>query len=314
VTSAFRLTDAERAGRYDLLVRATTLLEPPVLSEAGLRLLLDSATAPQLAEMLPEQSRPQLERLIAAGLVGADGRLVQQAADVVEVIRRPAIWLEIEAIAGRQPGSWRAWLSDQLAVIVTASSEADEYALLTAIPGWVPVAAVRWLGIGPRDTLAGRPVLSMTTLLGWLREPDSPLPGDDPVLAQIGAQPGQLWAIDVEPGGGRALVLDATDAGLWLVTADDTGDGAVLVPLPPQAFWRLLLTLIARASDTATTSNPTAVRRNHAALLRGLARHEPRRMRVCGARVPLCLGCGWWCAPGFRWWTFGCNRGFARGR
>jgi hypothetical protein len=277
VSSPFRLTEVERAGRYDLLVRATTLREPPVLSEAGLRLLLGAATAPLPSDELPAHLRPQLQRLIAAGLAGGDGRLTPQAGDIVKVIGQPAIWLRIEA-AGGQPMTWTAWLSNKLAVIVARAGPADDYTLRAVIPGWVPVEAVRWLGIGPRDMPAGprdmpagprdmpasararparRPVLPMTTMLSWLDEPDIPPPGDDPVLAQIWAQPGRLWAIEVAPDGGRVLVLDAAEAGLWLVTGAGSADDAedvVLLPLPPRTFWRMLLTFIASASEMANAS------------------------------------------------------------
>ncbi len=269
-SSAFRLTEAERARRYDLLVQATALPEAPLLTEAALRLLLDLAGTPRV----PEQSRAELQQLIAAGLADSDGRLVPDAADIVEVMRQPAIWLRIQAVAGQRPGTWKAWLSEQRAVIVVQSVQsgqsgqsvqsggADAYALQTAVPGWVPVAAIRWLGVGPRDTLAGRPVLPMTTLLRWLDEPDTPLPGGDAVLAAIWAQPGRLWAVDVEPGAGRVLVLDAAEAGLWRVSADDADDVAVLTPLSSRTFWRLLLTLIARASEAANAGQPAVATRS----------------------------------------------------
>jgi hypothetical protein len=275
-SSAFRLTEAERARRYDLLVQATALPEAPLLTEAALRLLLDLAGTPRV----PEESRAELQQLIAAGLAGSDGRLVPDAAGIVEVMRQPAIWLRIEAIAGQRLGPWKAWLSQQRAVIVVQSGAADHYILQTAVPGWVPVAAIRWLGISPRDTLAGRPVLPMATLLRWLDEPDTPLPGDDsvlsggplpggdarsggdPVLAAIWAQPGRLWAVDVEPGAGRVLVLDAAEAGLWRVSADDADDSAALTPLPPRIFWRLLLTLIARASEAVNVGQSAATTRS----------------------------------------------------
>jgi hypothetical protein len=287
VRSPFRLTEVERASRYDLLVRATTLREPPVLSEAGLRLLLGAAAAPRTSDELPAHLRPQLQRLIAAGLADGDGRLTPQAGDIVKVIEQPAIWLRIET-AGGQPMTWTAWLSNKLAVIVARAGPADDYTLRTVIPGWVPVEAVRWLGIGPRDMPAGprdprasararsarRPVLPMAAMLSWLDEPAIPPPGDDPVLAQIWAQPGRLWAIEVAPDGGRVLVLDAAEAGLWLVTGTDSADDAedlVLMPLPPRTFWRMLLTFIASASEVASASkvpsaapaaNPSTAMRN----------------------------------------------------
>jgi hypothetical protein len=257
VSSAFCLAEPERARRYDLLVKATTAPEPPLLSDSALQLLVGLASVPRTIADLPGQLRPQLDRLIAAGLVDSDGRLAPTAADLVAVMRDPDIWLRIEAVAGPRLGVWTAWLSDQRAVIATQPGPADDYSLLTAMPGWVPVAAFGWLGIGPRDPLGGRAVLPMAVLLRWLDEPDTPLPGGDPVLTEIWVQPGQLWAIDVEPDGGRVLVLDAVEAGLWLVTAEDAEqdtDEAVLTPLPPHTLWRLLLTFIARANATTRAS------------------------------------------------------------
>jgi hypothetical protein len=49
-SSAFRLTEAERARRYDLLVQATALPEAPLLTEAALRLLLDLAGTSRVPE------------------------------------------------------------------------------------------------------------------------------------------------------------------------------------------------------------------------------------------------------------------------
>jgi hypothetical protein len=253
VSSAFRLTDAERAKRYDLLVLATTPPEPPVLSADGLRLLLYAATAPLVSDALPEQVRPQVDRLVAAGLVDSGGRLVPRAANVADLIRKPAIWVGIEALTEKPSGAvWNAWLNGERAVIVAHPGGTDEYTLLTAIPGWVPVAAFRWLDIGPRDTLTGSAELPMTDLLRWIDDPDTPPPGDDPVLARIWAQPGRLWGIDVEPADGRALLLDAGEAGLWLVTAVAAEETVLLTPLSPRALWRLLITFIARASEAAS--------------------------------------------------------------
>jgi hypothetical protein len=256
VSTAFRLTEAERARRYDLLLQTSTPPEPPVLSGDGLRLLFYATTAPLIPEALPAHVRPEVDRLAAAGLVDGRGRLVAQAANIVDLMRKPAIRVGIEALTGKPSGAaWTAWLSEERAVIVAHPGATDDYTLLTAIPGWVPVAAFRWLDIGPRDTLTGSTELSMSDLLRWIDDPDTPPPGDNPVLARIWAQPGRLWGIDVEPADGRALLLDADEAGLWLVTAVDaeggTG-GALLTPLSPRALWRLLITFIARASEAAS--------------------------------------------------------------
>lgn len=284
---AFRLSEAERAERYRLLREATALRQPPVITEAGLRLLLESATAPQLREALGEQLRPQLDRLARAGLIDGDGRLNPGAADLAEAVRRPSIQLQIEVAAGRSVRAWKAWLGYRHAVILSQPSPAitvadtpqdvagreppalAEYSLQVVLPGWAPVAAARWLGLGPRESPAARGRLPLSALLRRLADPRTPVPGDDPVLARIWGQPMQTCAIAVQPGterprGGlpeRVVLLDTARTGLWLLaTEDDTGDpAAVLTPLPSHTAWRLLLTLITDAGKAGGKVPSSAV-------------------------------------------------------
>jgi hypothetical protein len=281
----FRLSEAERSERYRLLQEAGTPREPPVITEAGLRLLLDSATAAQRREALGEQLRPELDRLVQAGLIGADGRLAQGAKDVVEAVRRPTVQMEIEVAAGRSVRAWKAWLGHRRAVILAQPSPAimaadspqdvagrqpavlTDYSLQAVLPGWVPLAAARWLGLGPREQPGGHRRLPLAGLLRRLTDPGSPPPGNDPVLASIWDQPVQMCAITVQPGGEQVLLLDAARTGLWLCTPEDAEPGsaarepasvpaqdtehaatAVLTPLPSHVAWRLLLTLITNAN------------------------------------------------------------------
>jgi hypothetical protein len=235
--------------------------QPPVITEAGLRLLLDSATTPQAGHTLDEPLRLERDQLVQAGLIGGDGWLNPAATDVVEAIRRPDVQLQVEVAAGASVRVFKAWLGYQRAVILAQPSPAITvadspqdiagrtppalagYQLQVVVPGWVPVAAARWLGLGPRESPAGDRRLPWPALLRRLADPGAPVPGDDPVLARLWGQPMQLCAITVQPSRSRTLVLDAAGAGLWRLATEDPGT-AVLTPLPPHAAWRLLLTLI----------------------------------------------------------------------
>lgn len=263
---AFSLSDAERLERYRLLQQATTQREAPLITEAGLRLMVESATSPQRPETFGEPLRAELQELVQAGLIGTDGRLNPAAKAIVETVRRPDVQLQIEVAAGPSVRTWKAWLGYRRAVILAQSTPAiaaadspldvtgrrpltqPDYRLQAVVPGWVPVAAAQWLGLGPREALAASPRLPLPALFQRLGDPGLPVPGDDPVLARIWEQPMQLCVISAEPSGERRIMLDAARADLWLLAREDSGaDATVLAPLPAHAAWRLLLTLIVNA-------------------------------------------------------------------
>jgi hypothetical protein len=272
---AFRLTGAERTERYRRLRQATAQAEAPLITEAGLDLMIKSATSPQHPEAFGEPLRAELEVLVQAGLIGGDGRLNPAAKDIVAAVRRPHVQLRLEVASGQSVRAWQAWLGYQRAVILAqaspaitaADSPADVagrapltqpgYHLQAVIPGWVPVAGAQWLGLGPRESPAGQPQLPRAALFQRLGDPGIPVPGDDPVLARIWHQPMQLCAITVQPSGERTFLLDAASAGLWLLATEDCGTDvtAILTPLPAHAAWRLLLTLIVNA-DRARRAGP----------------------------------------------------------
>jgi hypothetical protein len=268
-TPGFRLGDEERLERYRLLLEATAPREPPVITEAGLHLLLDSAARAQRAEELHEPLLPELDQLVRVGLIGGDGLLNPEAKHIVETLQRPHIRLTIEVAAGKSMRGFKAWLGYRHAVILAQPSPAimaansphdvadrdlptlPGYALDAVMPGWVPVAATRWLGFGPRESLAGHFQLPISLLLQRIADPEVQVPGDDAALARLWDEPMQLCAISVQPGDGRLLLLDTARTGIWLVSVDETsGADAELRPLPSHTAWRLLLTLIT-AGDKA---------------------------------------------------------------
>ncbi len=272
---AFGLSDADRLERYRLLQQATTQREAPLVTEAGFRLMVESATSPQRPGAFGEPLRAELEGLVQAGLIGADGRLNPAAKDLVEAVRRPNVQLRIEVAAGQSVRTFRAWLGYQRAVILAQSKPAitaadspldvagrepltqPDYRLQAVVPGWVPVAAAAWLGLGPRESPAASPRLPLPALFRRLGDPGTPMPGDDPILARIWDQAMQLCVISAEPSGERIILLDAARAGLWLLATEDSGADATatLAPWPAHAAWRLLLTLIVNA-DKARRTGP----------------------------------------------------------
>jgi hypothetical protein len=272
----FRLGDEERLERYRLLQEATALREPPVITEAGLHLLLESAARAQRTEELDEPLLPELDQLVRVGLIGGDGLLNPDAKHIVETLQRPHIQLTIEVAAGKSMRAFKAWLGYRHAVILAQPSPAimaanspqdvadrepptlPGYGLDAVMPGWVPVAAARWLGFGPRESLAGHFHLPISLLLQRIADPDVQAPGGDAVLARLWDEPMQLCAISVQPGDERLLLLDAARTGMWLVSVDETSGAdaeAELRPVPSHTVWRLLLTLIT-VGDIARRKEP----------------------------------------------------------
>lgn len=262
--AGLRLDDEERLERYRLLREAIAPPEPPVITEAGVQLLVQASTRAQRPTELDEPLRSDLDKLARTGLIGPDGLLNPAARDVAEAVRQPDVQLVIEVAAGQSMRSFKAWLGYRRAVILAQPSPAitaadtprdvadrtpltcGEYVLDAVLPGWVPVAAARWLGLGPRQSPAGQCRLPLPDLARRIADPDVPVPADDPLLARIWGEPVQLCAISVQPAEENVLLIDAARAGLWLLSAEDDSTG-VLTALPSHSAWRLLLTLITGA-------------------------------------------------------------------
>jgi hypothetical protein len=100
------LSDTQRVERYQSLRQATARHEPPVITEAGLRLIRELAVSPQRPEASDEQLRPELERLVQAGVVGDDGSLRIDAEEFLGTMRWSDVQVQIEVGAGRSVRTW----------------------------------------------------------------------------------------------------------------------------------------------------------------------------------------------------------------
>lgn len=281
---SFRLSSTERRERFQALREATARQAPPVITEAGLRLIRDLAASPQRQGSAGERLSPELERLAQAGIADGNGRLRLDGQLLLETMRRSNVQVQIEVCAGQSVRTWTGWLGQEQAIVMAQSSPAitagdtrhdvagrepltlGEYTLQVVTPGWVPAEALRWLGFGPRADPRSRCQLPLPALLRRVTDPDSPPPRDDPGITQFWDQPLQLCAVTAEPAGERVLLLDSARTGVWLLaTGDEGGDGAAragdagpvtLTPLPPRAFWRLFLTLTVHAVSSRRARPP----------------------------------------------------------
>ncbi|MDR0345117.1 MAG: hypothetical protein LBI49_18795 [Nocardiopsaceae bacterium] len=270
-----RLSGTQRRDRFQALREATAQREPPVITEAGLRLIRDLAATPQPAEPADGQLHPELEQLAQAGLADASGNMHAGGKAFLDTVRWSNAHLEIEVAAGQSVRAWKSWLGQEHAVVLAQSSPAiapgntphdvagrqpltlSHYTLQLVTPGWVPVDALHWLGSRPQ-TPPGHPCqLPLSPLLRRVTDPAVPPPRDDPDITRLWDQPLQMWAVTAEPAGDHLLLLDSAATGVWMLATGSEGtrgarptDGTgtvTLTPLPARALWRLLLVLTVRA-------------------------------------------------------------------
>lgn len=260
-----RLSETQRAERYWLLRQVTSRREPPVITEAGLRLMRDLAVSAELPAAVDEHLRPELERLAGAGVFGDDGSMRIDAEEFLGIMRGSNAQVQIEVAVGQSVRVWKSWVGYERAILlgqpspaITADDTAhdiagrhppilDEYVLQVAAPGWVPVDALHWLGFAPRAH-PGTPLrLPSQALLRRLTDPHTPPPHDDPGISRIWDRPMQMCTVTAEPTSYYAHLLDTGETGVWMLNTEGAGDDgtAVLTPLTPRAVWRLLIALTA---------------------------------------------------------------------
>jgi hypothetical protein len=229
--------------RYQLLRQATMPDEPLVVTEAELRLMLESSPT--------------------------------EADDFLDVIRWSNVHVQIEVGTGRSVRVWKAWLGYDRAVVLAQSSPAitadttpedltgrhplvsGEYDLQVVAPGWVPVDALHWLGFGSRAQRSGPCQLPLPALLRRLADPGVPPPRDNPDVSRIWGQPMQMCAVTTEPSRDCVLLVDTGGTGVWMLATEED-ETATLTPLTSRMIWQLFLTLTVNATARRPDS-PTGV-------------------------------------------------------
>ena len=177
---------------------------------------------------------------------------------MTRALTAPNVRLTAEIGTSKGRVTWSAWLGPERAVVAVRTDPAEhDLAVFVVPPGWAPVMAARWLGVGPRpEATPGRVLtLPLARLQQRLADPATPVPADAGAdVRAIWDQALVLWGMKAEPGGFGMLVLDAGRAGFWLASV--RGDAAALASpaqghpgpagdvtlrsVPPREVWRQL--------------------------------------------------------------------------
>lgn len=223
------------------------------LSTAGLALLAAAAHGPLRPDDLTEEGRGQLAVLCERGIVGAAGTPTEAALPAIRAMAPSSVRLTAEIAVNTGCATWSAWLGLERAVVAVRTNPADnDLAVFIVRPGWAPAMAVRWLGVSPRPhPPATDPItLPRDLLLRRLADRTVPVPeGATAELRALWAGPLMMWGVRAQPGDFGFLVLDAGQAGYWLVD-EPSGDriadlraggadgGVALRPRSAREMWR----------------------------------------------------------------------------
>lgn len=245
------------------------------LTMEGLLVLAAAARHPVAPDELTEQAREQLSILHAHGLIGDFGTATPRAAPMTRALTAPNVRLTAEIGTSKGRVTWSAWLGPERAVVAVRTDPAEhDLAVFVVPPGWAPVMAARWLGVGPRpEATPGRvATLPLTLLQQRLADPAIPVPaGTCAEVRAIWDQALVLWGMKAEPGGFGMLVLDAGRAGFWLASV--RGDAAALASVahgqpgpagdvtlrsvPPREVWRQLTRCVVGADAHRRGARPS---------------------------------------------------------
>ncbi|MBV9384333.1 MAG: hypothetical protein JOY82_24835 [Streptosporangiaceae bacterium] len=231
-------------------MRAGLSPEPALrLSTGGLLLMATAGKDPLRADDLTGAARAQLHILRDRGIIGNAGTPTEAAAPAVRAMAAPNVRLTADIGVATGRATWSAWLGAERAVVAVRTDPAgDDLAVFIVPPGWAPVMAVRWLGVGPRPQppAGGAVALPADLLRQRLAERATPPPPEAArELRTLWSSPLRLWGVRAEPGHFGMLILDAGRAGYWQLTdapADGSGAGeqerVTLTPLTARDVWR----------------------------------------------------------------------------
>lgn len=226
------------------------------LSTAGLALLAAAAHGPLRPGELTEEGRGQLAVLRERGIIGAAGTPAEEALPAIRAMAPSNVRLTAEIAVNTGCVTWSAWLGLERAVVAVRTDPADtELAVFIVRPGWAPAMAVRWLGVGPRPHPPAADPVTLPRDLLQRRLADRTVPVPEGATAELGALwagPLKLWGVQAQPGDFGFLVLDAGQAGYWLVDAPSAGgtaalraegadDAVTLRPRSAREVWRRMM-------------------------------------------------------------------------
>jgi hypothetical protein len=239
----------------------------PTLSRKGFDLLRRSAAGDLRVRDLGAGGVGQLDRLVAAGLLDARGRLTASGLGVAGTLAQPEGQVHVEAAVGRIPLSFQAFLRGDHAVVVATASpqpwsgsdpDAEQVVVLADtltvddVPlGYLPGALARWVGLGPAWSLATEPELLPESLVtARLEDPDVAAPVDaDPLLREVWRQPWSLWALRTTASQHGLVVVQAGDRGCFAMASTAEPGVVAFRAMASYDVWLRLLQLVAEAGS-----------------------------------------------------------------
>ena len=240
----------------------------PTLSRDGFELLRRSAARDLRVRRLGAAEVAQLDRLVAAGLLDAKGRLTDPGQWVAATLAQPQGEVHVDAAVGRIPFSFRASLRGDHAVVVATASprpwsgadpdaeqvpaSADTLTVDDVPLGYLPVALARWVGLGPAWSLATEPELLPESLVtARLEDPDVPAPAEaDVVLREVWRQPWFLWTLQTTAAPHGLVVVHAGDRGCYATVSTPEPGVVAFRAIASYDVWLRLLELVAGATVT----------------------------------------------------------------
>ena len=238
----------------------------PTLSREGFELLRRSAAGDLRVRGLDAGEVGQLDRLVAAGLLDAKGRLTDSGLRISGTLAQPQGQLHVDAAVGRIPFSFQAFLRGDHAVVVATASphpwsvsdpDAQQVALADTLTiddvpvGYLPVALARWVGLGPAWSLGTEPEgLPESLVTARLEDPDVPAPADaDPLLRAVWRQPWFLWTLRTTASQHGLVVVHAGNRGCYALASTPEPGVVALRAIASYDVWLRLLELVAQAGS-----------------------------------------------------------------
>ncbi|MGH8906230.1 MAG: hypothetical protein ACRD0K_06895 [Egibacteraceae bacterium] len=233
------------------------------------------------ADPAAANNQPGLDELRAAGIVAGD-LPVREAAELLAVVAKLRLLIEIETTLGAGLRRHTVWLTPDLGVSAEAAPDNGEYEYALVVPTMLPFALARIVNLLPLPAPAGaRPITVSQELLNRVTataetdheaasaELRAAMAGDPQSAALLGRLiterrlSWRMTAAWLEPRGQRHIgsltVIDAAEAGLWtltLPTEPDFDDPALEVALAPatapQVWQRIVALLPSQWSEAAS--------------------------------------------------------------
>jgi len=188
-----------------------------------------------------------LDRLRAVGAVEGTA-LTEGARPIAETVRSPVVRLRLDFLRPGRPVVCPGWIDSRFAVLAVPSpSGVDD--VKVAPTAFLPARLAGFTGLGPRP-------VNKWSWDGGRAEFDASLAQQESPTFVPARSLRLHWRVTMAwTGGSRSLeVLDANDAGIWLVRQDEQGDAVSVVSVTTTDVWVALIATLPTGDEIENTS------------------------------------------------------------